>query len=178
MSASLSATRVLLPCTSASILSCMRRRARMLLAGLLLPCGPARWQPLPSHLVRVSFQAMLPHLHACLCHAPHNSPALVPSDLTNIKSKPTCSDYTHAPCSTRLHGGRAHLELIRALSPRVTAALTFNGLVGTVLSDLLWAQVRCMSRERAVCSVCCCVNRGLVLGLGYVLYSHSQRQLQ
>jgi len=37
--------------------------------------------------------------------------------------------------------GWAHLEILAHLSPKVMGALTLNGLVGTVLSDLLWAQV-------------------------------------
>ena len=38
--------------------------------------------------------------------------------------------------------GWTHLELVRQLwaQPRVVLALTVNGLVGTVLSDLVWAQ--------------------------------------
>jgi hypothetical protein len=37
--------------------------------------------------------------------------------------------------------GWAHLEILGNLNLETFGALTFNGLVGTVLSDLLWAKV-------------------------------------
>jgi len=46
--------------------------------------------------------------------------------------------------------GWAHLELLHVLSPNIMAALTFNGLVGTVLSDLLWAQAVLLTSPLAV----------------------------
>jgi len=46
--------------------------------------------------------------------------------------------------------GWAHLELMHALSPNIMGALTFNGLVGTVLSDLLWAQAVLLTSPLAV----------------------------
>jgi hypothetical protein len=36
--------------------------------------------------------------------------------------------------------GWAHLEMLSNLTPDVFGALTVNGLVGTVLSDVLWAE--------------------------------------
>ena len=45
---------------------------------------------------------------------------------------------------------RAHLEMLDKLTPDVMGALTFNGLVGTVLSDVLWAEAVLLTSPLAV----------------------------
>lgn len=46
--------------------------------------------------------------------------------------------------------GWAHLEMLDKLTPDVMGALTFNGLVGTVLSDVLWAEAVLLTSPLAV----------------------------
>ena len=61
---------------------------------------------------------------------------------------------THFSCgathATHFSTWQAHLDLLKTLSPDVMAALTINGLVGTVLSDLLWAQAVLLTSPLAV----------------------------
>ena len=52
--------------------------------------------------------------------------------------------------ATHFSTWQAHLDLLKTLSPDVMAALTINGLVGTVLSDLLWAQAVLLTSPLAV----------------------------